>query len=49
MTIAELNSRFDLICDRVGSPYFEITEKNNFFNTAQMSIIEEILFPKKRY
>ena len=48
MTIAELNSRFDLICDRVGSPYFEITEKNNFFNTAQKSIIEEILFPKKK-
>lgn len=48
MTAAELSARFDLICDKVGSPYFTDTEKNNFFNTAQLSIVDEILFPSKK-
>jgi hypothetical protein len=48
MTAAELSSRFDLICDKVGSPYFTDAEKNNFFNTAQLSIVDEILFPSKK-
>jgi|694.fasta_scaffold38250_6 hypothetical protein len=48
MTTAELSSRFDLICDKVGSPYFSATEKADFFNTAQLSIIDEIIFPTKK-
>jgi hypothetical protein len=48
MTTAELSSRFDLICDKVGSPYFTATEKADFFNTAQLSIIDEIIFPTKK-
>ena len=48
MTAAELSSRFDLICDKVGSPYFTDAEKNNFFNTAQLSIVDEVLFPSKK-
>jgi len=48
MTTAELSSRFDLICDKVGSPYFSSTEKADFFNTAQLSIIDEIIFPTKK-
>jgi len=48
MTAAELSARFDLICDKVGSPYFTDTEKENFFNTAQLSLVDEILFPSKK-
>ena len=48
MTTAELSSRFDLICDKVGSPYFTASEKADFFNTAQLSIIDEIIFPTKK-
>lgn len=48
MTAAELSARFDLICDKVGSPYFTDTEKDNFFNTAQLSLVDEILFPSKK-
>jgi hypothetical protein len=48
MTTTELSSRFDLICDKVGSPYFTATEKADFFNTAQLSIIDEIIFPTKK-
>ena len=48
MTATELSARFDLICDKVGSPYFTATEKDNFFNTAQLSLVDEILFPSKR-
>lgn len=48
MTTAELSSRFDLICDKVGSPYFTAAEKADFFNTAQLSIIDEIIFPTKK-
>lgn len=48
MTAAELSARFDLICDKVGSPYFTATEKENFFNTAQLSLVDEILFPSKK-
>jgi hypothetical protein len=48
MTTTELSSRFDLICDKVGSPYFSSTEKADFFNTAQLSIIDEIIFPTKK-
>jgi hypothetical protein len=48
MTAAELSARFDLICDKVGSPYFTDAEKNNFFNTAQLSIVDEVLFPSKK-
>ena len=48
MTAAELSARFDLICDKVGSPYFTDSEKNDFFNTAQLSIVDEILFPSKK-
>jgi hypothetical protein len=48
MTTAELSSRFDLICDKVGSPYFTATEKADFFNTAQLSIMDEIIFPTKK-
>lgn len=48
MTAAELSARFDLICDKVGSPYFTNTEKDNFFNTAQLSLVDEILFPSKK-
>jgi hypothetical protein len=48
MTTAELSSRFDLICDKVGSPYFTAAEKTDFFNTAQLSIIDEIIFPTKK-
>ena len=43
MTTIELSDRFDLIADRVGSPYFTTAEKENFFNTAQFSIIDDIL------
>jgi hypothetical protein len=32
----------------VGSPYFTATEKADFFNTAQLSIIDEIIFPTKK-
>jgi hypothetical protein len=48
MTATELSARFDLICDKVGSPYFTDTEKDNFFNTAQLSLVDEILFPSKK-
>ena len=48
MTATELSARFDLICDKVGSPYFTATEKDNFFNTAQLSLVDEILFPSKK-
>lgn len=48
MTATELSARFDLICDKVGSPYFTSAEKDNFFNTAQLSLIDEILFPSKK-
>ena len=48
MTAAELSARFDLICDKVGSPYFTDAEKENFFNTAQLSLVDEILFPSKK-
>jgi len=48
MTATELSARFDLICDKVGSPYFTSTEKDHFFNTAQLSLIDEILFPSKK-
>ena len=48
MTAAELSARFDLICDKVGSPYFTSTEKDDFFNTAQLSLVDEILFPSKK-
>lgn len=48
MTTLELSDRFDLIADRVGSPYFTVAEKENFFNTAQYSIIDDILYPGKR-
>lgn len=48
MTATELSARFDLICDKVGSPYFTSTEKDNFFNTAQLSLVDEILFPSKK-
>jgi hypothetical protein len=48
MTTTELSARFDLICDKVGSPYFTATEKADFFNTAQLSIIDEIIFPTKK-
>lgn len=48
MTTIELSDRFDLIADRVGSPYFTTAEKENFFNTAQFSIIDDILYPGKR-
>jgi hypothetical protein len=48
MTAAELSARFDLICDKVGSPYFTSAEKDHFFNTAQLSLIDEILFPSKK-
>ena len=48
MTAAEFNSRFDLICDKVGSPYFTNSEKESFIMTAQYSIIDELMFPKRR-
>jgi len=48
MTTTELSARFDLICDKVGSPYFTAAEKADFFNTAQLSIIDEIIFPTKK-
>jgi len=48
MTATELSARFDLICDKVGSPYFASTEKDDFFNTAQLSLVDEILFPSKK-
>lgn len=48
MTAAEFNSRFDLICDKVGSPYFTAGEKESFIMTAQYSIIDELMFPKRR-
>lgn len=48
MTAAEFNTSFDLICDKVGSPYFSNAEKERFIMLAQYSIIDELLFPKRR-
>lgn len=48
MTAAEFNTSFDLICDKVGSPYFSNSEKERFIMLAQYSIIDELLFPKRR-
>lgn len=48
MTVQELNNNFDLIADRVGSPYFTAQEKEYFFNTAQYAIIDELLYPALR-
>lgn len=48
MTAQELNNNFDLIADRVGSPYFTTSEKEYFFNTAQYAIIDDLLYPGLR-
>lgn len=48
MTATEFISKFRLIADYVGSPYFSDAEIISFVNTAQFSIIDELLFPKRR-
>jgi hypothetical protein len=48
MTATEFESAFDLICDKVGSPYFSQAEKESFINRAQISTIDDMLFPKRR-
>lgn len=48
MTATEFISKFRLIADYVGSPYFSDAEIVSFVNTAQFSIIDELLFPKRR-
>jgi hypothetical protein len=47
MTAAEFSSYFDLICDKVGSPYFTSSEKSEFVNLAQFSVLDNLLFPLK--
>jgi len=47
MTAAEFSSYFDLICDKVGSPYFTPLEKSEFINLAQFSVLDNLLFPLK--
>lgn len=47
MTAAEFSSYFDLICDKVGSPYFTPSEKSEFINLAQLSVLDNLLFPLK--
>jgi hypothetical protein len=48
MTAAQFEAAFDLICDKVGSPYFSAAEKDNFINRAQLSLLDDSLFPKRR-
>jgi hypothetical protein len=48
MTAAQFEAAFDLICDKVGSPYFSAAEKENFINRSQTSLLDECLFPKRR-
>ena len=48
MTAAEFNRLFDLICDKVGSDYFSESEKEDFINRAQYSVIDMLLFPQRR-
>ena len=47
MTTAEFSSYFDLICDKVGSPYFTSSEKSEFINLAQFSVLDNLIFPLK--
>jgi len=39
MTITEQHALFDLICDKVASPYFTPQEKDTFINSAQQSFV----------
>jgi hypothetical protein len=48
MTAVEFNRLFDLICDKVGSDYFSSSEKEDFINRAQYSVIDTLLFPPAR-
>jgi len=48
MTSTEFASNFRLLCDKVGSPYFIDAEINQFINQAQLSVIDELLFPKRK-
>jgi hypothetical protein len=39
MTIAEQHALFDLVCDKVASPYFTPQEKDVFINSAQQTLV----------
>lgn len=48
MTITEWEFWFDLISDKVGSPYFNDTEKEAFFNRAITQYINDFFKPYKQ-
>lgn len=47
MTIAEMSEWFDLISDKIGSPYFPSTEKSLFINRATKAFVDKLLNPKE--
>ena len=48
MTIIEMHTFFDLICDKYASPYFSVAEKDIFINKAISSFIEDVWFNYKK-
>ncbi len=43
MTSVELESYFDLLTDKIGSPYFTQSEKTKFLNQAQIQYVNDTL------
>jgi hypothetical protein len=43
MTAAQIEEYFDLLTDKVGSPYFTQSEKSNFLNRAQIEYVNRTI------
>jgi len=47
MTAEELDSRFQIILDKVGSPYLTDTERSSLYNMAQLSVLDDYVYNRK--